>query len=103
MLQSLRNIWDVPDLRKRVLFTLGLLADGFFVCNLRSSDITLYFKPTFHPVNENFQVQLAHTPDDRLIGFLIAFDFKRRIFFAESLKRKPHTFLIVFCLGLDSK
>jgi preprotein translocase subunit SecY len=26
MLQSLRNIWDVPDLRKRVLFTLGMLA-----------------------------------------------------------------------------
>jgi preprotein translocase subunit SecY len=25
MLQSLRNIWDIPDLRKRVLFTLGLL------------------------------------------------------------------------------
>jgi preprotein translocase subunit SecY len=26
MLQSIKNIWDVPDLRKRVLFTLGLLA-----------------------------------------------------------------------------
>ncbi len=26
ILQSLRNIWDIPDLRKRVLFTLGLLA-----------------------------------------------------------------------------
>ena len=26
MLQSLRNIWDIPDLRKSVLFTLGLLA-----------------------------------------------------------------------------
>jgi preprotein translocase subunit SecY len=26
MLQNLRNIWDVPDLRKRVGFTLGLLA-----------------------------------------------------------------------------
>src|SRR3954470_22807378 len=26
MLQSLRNIWDIPDLRKRGLFTLGLLA-----------------------------------------------------------------------------
>jgi len=26
MLQSLRNIWDVPDLRKRIFFTLGLLA-----------------------------------------------------------------------------
>jgi preprotein translocase subunit SecY len=25
MLQSLRNIWEIPDLRKRVLFTLGLL------------------------------------------------------------------------------
>jgi preprotein translocase subunit SecY len=25
MLQSLRNIWDIPDLRKRVLFTLGIL------------------------------------------------------------------------------
>src|SRR5574342_928573 len=24
--QTFRNIWDVPDLRKRVLFTLGLLA-----------------------------------------------------------------------------
>ena len=26
MLQALRNIWDIPDLRKRVLFTLALLA-----------------------------------------------------------------------------
>ena len=26
MLQALRNIWDIPDLRRRVLFTLGLLA-----------------------------------------------------------------------------
>ena len=26
MLQAIRNIWDVPDLRRRVLFTLGLLA-----------------------------------------------------------------------------
>ncbi len=26
MLQALRNIWEIPDLRKRVLFTLGLLA-----------------------------------------------------------------------------
>ena len=26
MLQSIRNIWEIPDLRKRVLFTLGLLA-----------------------------------------------------------------------------
>jgi len=26
MIQALRNIWNVPDLRKRVLFTLGLLA-----------------------------------------------------------------------------
>jgi preprotein translocase subunit SecY len=26
MLQSLKNIWEIPDLRKRVLFTLGLLA-----------------------------------------------------------------------------
>jgi preprotein translocase subunit SecY len=25
MLQTLRNIWDIPDLRKRVLFTLGIL------------------------------------------------------------------------------
>jgi preprotein translocase subunit SecY len=26
MLQTLRNIWDIPDLRKRVLFTLAMLA-----------------------------------------------------------------------------
>src|SRR5678816_3356472 len=26
MLQSLKNIFEIPDLRKRVLFTLGLLA-----------------------------------------------------------------------------
>jgi preprotein translocase subunit SecY len=26
MLSALRNIWEIPDLRKRVLFTLGLLA-----------------------------------------------------------------------------
>ena len=26
MLQSLKNIWEIPDLRRRVLFTLGILA-----------------------------------------------------------------------------
>ncbi|HVN79382.1 MAG TPA: preprotein translocase subunit SecY, partial [Terriglobia bacterium] len=26
MIESLRNIWSMPDLRKRILFTLGLLA-----------------------------------------------------------------------------
>lgn len=26
ILQSLRNIWDVPDLRRRVLFTLSMLS-----------------------------------------------------------------------------
>src|SRR5262245_65447076 len=26
MIQSLKNIWNIPELRKRVLYTLGLLA-----------------------------------------------------------------------------
>ena len=26
MLQTLKNIWEIPDLRRRVLFTLGILA-----------------------------------------------------------------------------
>ena len=56
MLQSLRNIWDVPDLRKRVLFTLGLLADGFFVCNLRRSHICLHVEFALHAFDKHFQV-----------------------------------------------
>ena len=26
MIQSLKNIWNIPELRRRVMYTLGLLA-----------------------------------------------------------------------------
>ena len=48
-------------------------------------------------------MQLAHTSDNGLTGFLISMSSESRIFFSKLCKSFTHLALSCLCLGLDSK
>ena len=74
-------------------FLLNSLANLFLVGNLRCTDIRLYLEFTQQSVNDNFQVKLAHTSNDRLTGLIIGIGFEGRILFCELCKRNAHFLL----------
>ena len=76
--------------------------NGFAICDLRFTDVGFDVEFAKHSVDDNFQVQLAHTRDDGLSGFLIGVSLERRVFFGKFLKRDAHFFLTCFRLRLDS-
>src|SRR5690606_22086948 len=47
------------------------VAHGFAVCNLGLAHVGLHVELALHTVNDNFQVQLAHTGDDGLTRFFV--------------------------------
>ena len=53
------------------IFNIGRFGKGFTISDLRFTDIRVNFKFTFQAVNNNFQVQLAHTFDNGLSRFLV--------------------------------
>ena len=55
----------------------------FFVCNLRCTNVCLYFEFTKQTVNNDFQMELAHTGNDCLACFLICMSSECRIFFSK--------------------
>src|SRR3989338_9945761 len=67
-------------------FAISQLLDRFLVRDLGCSYICFYLKLPAHTVDENFQMQLSHTPDDGLVGFQIAFNLKCRIFLGQALR-----------------
>ncbi len=84
-------------------FSFSKFSNRFFVGNLWSTNICFYFEFTLHAIDQNFQMQLSHTPNNCLVRFGIGFNFKRRIFFRKTLQCVSHFFLIVFRLWLNSK
>jgi hypothetical protein len=46
-------------------------ADGFAVSNLRFADVAVHVEFTGHAVDDDIQVEFAHTGDDGLAGFRI--------------------------------
>ena len=76
--------------------------NGLAIRDLRFARICVHFELAKHTIANDFQVQLAHTGDDRLAGVFVRVNAERRIFFGKTLQRDPHLFLIQFCLWLDS-
>ena len=52
-------------------FSLTDLRDRFTIGHLRSTDITLNFELTLHPVNDDLEMQFAHPGKDSLTGLFI--------------------------------
>ena len=86
-------------------FTLdfdGVFADSFAVGNLRLADVGFNVKFALHAVDDDFQVQLTHTRDDGLAGFVVNTDAEGWVFFGQALQGDAHLFLVGLGLWLDS-
>ncbi len=82
-------------------FGLGRAADGLAKRNLRLADLGFNLELSQKPVDDDFQVQLAHSGNDRLRGLLIRTDAKRRVLLGQLLQRKSHLFLVRLGLRLN--
>src|SRR5699024_10547429 len=63
-------------------FNLSCFAECFTVCHLRVTNISFYFKLHFQSINDNIEMKLSHTGDDRLTGFFVCFGLESRILFS---------------------
>ena len=90
-----------------LLSILGIHFDSlgkrFLISNLRSTYVSFYMELTKQTVNDDLQMQLTHTGDDGLTGFLIGMSTESRIFFCQFCKSFTHLALTGFGLRLDSQ
>src|SRR5690606_22351810 len=82
-------------------FLLHRFANRFPVGNLRLADVRLDLELPLHAVDDDVEVQLAHTGNDRLAGLLIRMHAERRVLFRELLQRDTHLLLVDLRLRLD--
>ena len=83
-------------------FLFNLRPNSFAVSHLGFSHIGLHFELSLHSINQNFQMKLAHTGNNRLTGFAVGFDFKSWVFLCQMMKGNTHFFLISLGFGLNS-
>ena len=92
----------VLTLTAGLLDILGLdihrLGEGLLVCNLRCADICLDIVLAEQTVDNDLEVQLAHSGDDGLTGLRVGRRVEGRILLRELLQRVNH--LGLACLGL---
>ena len=82
---------------------VNFFGNSLFVSNLRCTYISFYLELTKQTVYDNFQMQLTHTSDNGLAGFLICMRTEGRVFFCKFCKSFAHFALSGFGLGLDSQ
>ena len=73
---------------------LDLLLDGLAVSHHGLADVSFHLELALHPVHDDVQVQLAHTADNGLAGFLVQTHGKGRVFFGQLLDGDTHLFLV---------
>ena len=76
-------------------------ADRFAVGHLRTTDGSFHIELTTHTVDENFEVEFAHTGNNRLAGFFVGTHAERRIFASKTAQGESHLFLVSLGLGFD--
>ena len=87
-------------LTNELSFRFDRFANGFTVRDLRVPHRAVHFEFPQHTINDDLQMQLAHTGDDRLSRFRIRMHPEGRILFRQTLQSNAHLLLIVLCLGL---
>ncbi|EAX47677.1 conserved hypothetical protein [Thermosinus carboxydivorans Nor1] len=81
-------------LTDELAFRLDCLADGFTVSNLGFANVAIDLELAQHAVDDDFQVQLAHTLDNGLTGFLVSIHPESRVFFRQPLESDGHFLLV---------
>ena len=80
---------------------IGLLADGLTVSDLRCANVSLDLELTQQTVNDDLQMELAHTCDDGLTSLFISVGLEGRILFGQLCQRDAHLLIASLGLGLD--
>ena len=80
---------------------LNGLADGLSVRDLRLTDVRLDLELSQKSVDDDVEVQLAHTGDDGLTGLLVGVGLEGGVFFRQLHERDGHLLLTRLGLGLD--
>ena len=82
-------------------FTRRRFRDRFAIRDLRFADIRLDAKLTLHAIDDDLEVKLTHTGDDRLAGFLIGRNVERGIFLRETVQSHAQLVLVLPCFRFD--
>ena len=75
--------------------------DRLAVSDLRSAYIAVDVEFAFQTVDDNFEVELAHTGDDRLGSFLVESDDEGRVFHRQSVESDAELLVVPAALRLD--
>src|SRR5699024_8533173 len=86
----------------RLVFLIRRLGECLLVCYLRSAYVSLYVKLAQQTVYDNLQMQLAHTGNDGLAGFLVGLCTEGRILLGQFCQGLAHLLLTSLGLGFDS-
>src|SRR3989339_99883 len=88
-------------LTNELSFSIRIAFDRFAVADLWLTHITLHRELSLHAIDNDIQVQLSHTGNDDLVGFLIRAHAEGWIFLGKFIERHAHLFLILFCFWLN--
>src|SRR5205814_1694911 len=77
---------------------LGRTGDRLAVGDLRPADVRVDVELALQPVDDDLEVQLAHTGDQRLARLLVRGDAERRVLLGEA--REPRAELVLVGLRL---
>ncbi len=95
ILTATTRLLDILRLR------FSLPANRFTKRHFRLTHVGFNLKLTQHPINDNLEMQLTHTGNNRLRRFLIRTNPERRILLRQFLERKSHLLLILLRLRLN--
>src|SRR5690606_33284001 len=85
-------------LTHELAFLLDFGTNGFAVSYLRLTNVRLYLELTLESVNDNVEVKLVHSRNNRLTRLFVRVNTERGVFLRQALQSQTH-FLLV-CLGL---
>ena len=80
---------------------IGFSRERFFISDLRGADICFYMELTQQTVNNDLQMELAHSGNDRLSRFMVCIGAEGRILFSKLCQRDSDLLLSCLRLGLD--
>src|SRR5271156_1234931 len=79
----------------------GRAGDRLAIGDLRRTDIGAHFEFALHTIDDDLEMQLAHSLDHRLAALVVDSDAEGRVFGGEPRQRLAHLLLIALGLGLD--
>src|SRR5690606_12412577 len=98
---AMTKLATTAGLTNKLAFDLALVANHLAIGNLRLTDVCLDTEFATHTVYDDVQVQLTHTTDDGLAGFLVGAHAEGRVFLSQATQRDTHLLLVSLGFRLD--